>query len=377
MESQSARRVFDAERLSRLVDTLRERGYRVVAPTIRDEAIVYEEIDDVDELPFGWTEVQEAGSYRLRQTGEAAYFGFTVGPDSWKRFFFPKRRKLVSVDRSGGDWDIREEAIPEISYAFLGVRACELRAIQIQDRVFMEGAYVDPYYRKARASSLVIAVNCSTAAPTCFCASMNTGPQVENGADLVLNEFFENGRHAFVAEALSEKGEDILSALPSAPASETERAVPERQRDDAVQLQTRSLDPEGARSVLASNPESPHWDEVADRCLTCANCTMVCPTCFCSTVEDVTDLRGENAERWRRWDSCFTMAFSWMGGGSARRTNRARYRQWLTHKLSSWWDQFGESGCVGCGRCITWCPVGIDLTEEVRAFEGGKNHEDT
>lgn len=131
---------------------------------------------------------------------------------------------------------------------------------------------------------------------------------------------------------------------------------------------TRTLDTDGIRDLLFDNLDHPRWDEVASRCLACTNCTLVCPTCFCSTVEDTTDLTGGVAERWQTWDSCFTMDFSYIHGGSVRKTHRARYRQWLTHKLASWIDQFGTSGCVGCGRCITWCPVGIDLTEEVRAL---------
>jgi Fe-S-cluster-containing hydrogenase component 2 len=118
-----------------------------------------------------------------------------------------------------------------------------------------------------------------------------------------------------------------------------------------------------------ANLEHPRWDDVAERCLSCTNCTLVCPTCFCFAVEDVNSLDGERAERTQRWDSCFTLGHSMLhGAGSVRGDTRSRYRQWLTHKLSTWWDQFDESGCVGCGRCISWCPAGIDLTEEVAAI---------
>jgi len=138
--------------------------------------------------------------------------------------------------------------------------------------------------------------------------------------------------------------------------------------DRAAGQMGRTMDTAGIKELLYRSYDHPRWDDVAKRCLTCANCTMVCPTCFCSTVEDTSDLKGEHAERWRKWDSCFTMDFSYIHGGSVRSTPRARYRQWMTHKLATWIDQFGTSGCVGCGRCITWCPVGIDITEEVRAI---------
>jgi ferredoxin len=130
----------------------------------------------------------------------------------------------------------------------------------------------------------------------------------------------------------------------------------------------RSLDTENIRDLLFDNLEHPRWKEVADRCLSCANCTLVCPTCFCSSVTEVTDLTGDAVSRERQWASCFTLEHSQMHGANARPTTASRYRQWLTHKLAGWIDQFGTSGCTGCGRCITWCPVGIDITEEVAAI---------
>ena len=141
----------------------------------------------------------------------------------------------------------------------------------------------------------------------------------------------------------------------------------------------RELDIDDIKGLLYRNYDHPRWDEVAERCLTCGNCTMVCPTCFCTTVEDVTDLDGDHVERHQQWDSCFTVDYSHIHGGAVRGSSRSRYRQWMTHKLATWWDQFDSSGCVGCGRCITWCPVGIDLTEEARAIresERGSSGED-
>ena len=130
----------------------------------------------------------------------------------------------------------------------------------------------------------------------------------------------------------------------------------------------RYLDTDGIKELLQGNPDNPQWDDVAKRCLTCANCTLVCPTCFCSTMEDLTDIKGDHAERWRRWDSCFALDFAKVAGGNFRTSAKARYRQWITHKLSTWYDQFGTSGCVGCGKCMTWCPAHIDITKEAEAI---------
>jgi ferredoxin len=201
---------------------------------------------------------------------------------------------------------------------------------------------------------------------------MNTGPKAQQGFDLALTEILETDRHYFVVETGTDLGADILREIPHHQSNEAERAKAEQVVAKATAQMGRSLDLGGVKDLLYHSAEHARWDEVAKRCLTCANCTMVCPTCFCTTVEDVTDLTGGHAERWRKWDSCFTMDFSYIHGGSIRPSVRARYRQWLTHKLASWIDQFGVSGCVGCGRCLTWCPVGIDITEEVRALRASE-----
>ena len=292
-------------------------------------------------------------------------FGYTVGPHSWKKFLFPPRTRLWQADRQPQGFTLRPEPIDEAPYAFLGVRSCELHAIAIQDKVFMDA---DPLYRAHRERAFLIAVNCGQAGGTCFCVSMKTGPRAESGFDIALTEILEDGRHAFTVEAGSERGRDIIQALPTEEAGAADLEASARCTERAVRQMGRSMDITGVPALLARNLEHPRWDEVASRCLACANCTMACPTCFCSTVEDTTDLTGDHAERWRSWDSCFTIDFSHVHGGSVRTSTKARYRQWLTHKLSTWHDQFGTSGCVGCGRCITWCPVAIDLTQEVAAI---------
>jgi len=164
------------------------------------------------------------------------------------------------------------------------------------------------------------------------------------------------------------RGAEILDGVPCKEASSEQLAAAKRVVAKTAAHMGRRMDTTDIKALLYRNYEHPRWDNVAARCLNCANCTMVCPTCFCTTVEDVTDLTGDSTERWRKWDSCFTMDFSYIVGGSVRASALARYRQWMTHKLATWIDQFGTSGCVGCGRCITWCPVAIDITEEVRAI---------
>jgi sulfhydrogenase subunit beta (sulfur reductase) len=352
-----------------LFAALRDRGYQIVGPTMRDGAIVYDELASVDDLPIGLTDEQEAGTYRLTRRGDAALFGYNVGPHSWKRYLHPPRLRLWSAQQRDSTVALVVEDDDPPKVAFLGVRACELHAIAIQDRVFLKGRFTDPHYQQRRERACIIAVNCGQAGKTCFCASMQTGPRVEGEFDLSLTELLDADRHDFVIEAGSDLGIELLAAIPHRPAEAADLEAAEALVAATAASMGRALQTGGIVDLLKNNPEHPRWDAVATRCLTCTNCTMVCPTCFCTATEDTSDPAGESAERWQRWDSCFTMEFSHISGGSIRSSPKARYRQWLTHKLATWVDQFGTSGCVGCGRCITWCPVGIDITEEVRAIQ--------
>jgi len=363
-----AKLAIEQDGLQRIIDALARRGYRVIGPTVRDGAIIYDTVTRLDELPVGWTDQQDGGRYRPKWRGDGALFGYAVGPHSWKRFLHPPAERLWQARREENGFAIVESEGAAEPLAFIGVRACELRAIAIQDRVFLSGRYFDNPYKIRRDQAFIVAVNCGQAGGTCFCVSMDAGPKVETGFDLALTELVEEGRHLFVLEVGSAAGADLAKDLPARPATEEEIEAAERVVARTKGQMGRSLDTDGLKELLQANPDHPRWDEVAERCLTCGNCTNVCPTCFCTTIEDTTDLVGAAAERVRRWDSCFTLDFSYIHGGSVRNSARSRYRQWMTHKLAHWIDQFGSSGCVGCCRCITWCPVGIDITEEAAAI---------
>jgi ferredoxin len=358
-----------ARDLQHLLDALSHRGYEVVGPTLIDGQLIYGQIDKSADLPVGWTAVQEAGAYRLEKRPDQAFFGFAVGQQSWKQFLFPPHQTLWQAERQDRGFRIiaQPEEVPR--YAFLGVRACELAAMEVQDRVFLKGAHVDPIYRARRQEAFIVAVNCAHQDKgTCFCVSMGTGPRAATGFDLALTEVLQGDEHFFVVEPGTLRGADILQAVPQHTATKAEIDAAARAVAAIAAHMGRTLDTTGIKELLYGNYAHPRWDEVAARCLTCGNCTMVCPTCFCHTLEDSLDLGGLGAERRRQMDVCFTVDFSYLHGGSIRTSPKSRYRQWLTHKLATWIDQFGCSGCVGCGRCITWCPVGIDITAEARAI---------
>lgn len=360
--------VIEPNDLQWIIGKLLSHGYRVIGPTVRDGAIVYDSIAHLDDLPVGWTDRQDAGQYRLEQRADAALFGYAVGPHSWKRFLHPPVERLWQARRESAGFAIIEDEAAGEPLAFIGVRACELRAIAIQDQVFLLGQYPDKSYKIRRDHAFIVAVNCGQAGGTCFCASMDAGPKVDAGFDLSLTELVGKDRHLFVIEVGTAAGADMVKGLPSRPATEEEIDAAEQVVARTKAQMGRRLDTSGLKELLQANPDHPRWDEVAERCLTCGNCTNVCPTCFCTTIDDTTDLSGATAERVRRWDSCFTLDFSYIHGGNVRSSARSRYRQWMTHKLAHWIDQFGSSGCVGCGRCISWCPVGIDITEEAAAI---------
>jgi formate hydrogenlyase subunit 6/NADH:ubiquinone oxidoreductase subunit I len=367
--------VVERDQLQKLIQLLSDSGYRVVGPVVRDGAIVYDDVKSLQDLPAGWTDEQDGGKYRLRRRDDTALFGYAVGPHSWKKFLQVPATRLWQADRSADGFTIKPEDDRPPKFAFIGVRSCELHAIAVQDKVFLGDRFSDPDYRARREQLFIVAVNCGQAGGTCFCVSMNTGPRAQSGFDIALTEVIEQDQHYFVAEAGTEKGAEFLRSVPSREAQDRDTRKVEEICANTARHMGRTMDMTGIKELLYASYEHPRWDDVASRCLACANCTMACPTCFCTTVEDVTDLTGDHAERWRKWDSCFTGDFSFIHGGSVRPSIKSRYRQWLIHKLATWIDQFGSSGCVGCGRCITWCPVAIDITEEVRAIRATGNTE--
>jgi ferredoxin len=353
--------VLTRDGLDELIAALIGDGYRVVGPTVRDDAVVLAELDSGGQLPAGWGVESGPGHYRLTRRTDAAVFGHSAGAQSWKQFLHPPRQPLWSLD---GDVFTPSPEEP-VRYAFLGVRACDLAAIAILGAVLGGGAHPDNAFTRRRQGLLVIAAGCTEPGGVCFCASMGTGPTPGPGYDLALTERIDAAGHRFLVDVGTEEGARVLAMLEHRTATEAEVDDAREAVQAAAAHMGRQMPAGDIRGLLIESRDSAHWQTVADRCLTCGNCTMVCPTCFCTTTEDVTDLSGEHAERSERWASCFELDFSYLHGGSVRTSGASRYRQWITHKLSTWHEQFGSSGCVGCGRCIAWCPVGIDITEEV------------
>lgn len=367
--------VLKREDFPRLLEALIENGWTIIGPRVHDGAIVLDEINSVEDFPIGYSDRQGAGRYRLTRRANKALFGYNVGPQSPKGILHAARKVIWRGRRN--ELKSLDTTEPQPQIAFVGIRPCELKAIMIQDDVLLRGPYGDAFYAARRKNLFFIVVNCGQAGGTCFCASTNSGPKATTGFDLSLTELMGDDDHRFLMQAGSRRGEELLSGLPTQQATDDDLKEAAGLFAHAVETMGRTLDTTGLKELLYQQIENPRWHEVAQRCLGCGNCTSVCPTCFCSTIEDSTSLDGTEATRERRWDSCFSVDFSYIHGGSIRQTGMSRYRQWMTHKLAAWQDQFGTLGCVGCGRCITWCPVGIDITEEAAAIRQSTIHKET
>lgn len=353
--------------LAQLLIALRDAGYRVVGP--REETgqggLVFREIDGVEDLPHGLADRQEPGRYRLRTHETPRIFAWANTASAIKPFVFAPREKLWRAVRKEGRLHFEAVERDAARTAILGVRACDIAALALQDHHFLHGRYVDPYYQARRERLLLVAVNCSHPAATCFCASTGDGPEVVSGYDILLDELDEG----FLVRSGSSRGAVIVADLPLLPASEEQRAAAYAQLLAAGEQQ-RALPPPHELRRLGELLEDGRWTRIAERCLSCGNCTAVCPTCFCHREFDSPALDGKLSEHWRDADSCFNDDHSYVVGEVVRHGTRERYRQWMSHKLFNWVEQAGRSGCTGCGRCITWCPAAIDFVAEANILLG-------
>lgn len=354
--------------LDRLTDVLVSEFDQVIGPVIESGVVRLRPIRSSNDLPLGLTDQQEAGTYRLRPTDTRLRFSYGVGPDSLKDVVHPPASPVWTMRRRDGTLVVDPALTPARSTAVLGARSCDLRALDILARTQMDGDVADPSFVERRDGLFLVAVDCTHPSATCFCGTSPDGPSAREGFDIAMIELpFPDRRDArYVVRAGTDRGREIVERLELVSASDRMISIAEAALRHADRSLIREM-PARAEQIVRQ-PEHPHWAAVADRCLTCGNCTAVCPTCFCTDMSDEVSLDGETATRTRVWDSCFSAEYSHLGPGPHRASPRARYRQWLTHKLGTWHDQFGESGCVGCGRCVTWCPVGIDLTAEVEAL---------
>lgn len=358
------------EHLKLIFDILKT-SYRIIGPKVEDNVIVLTEITNFHDIPAGYREQQGRGTYRLGSGKDHQTFSFSVGPDSFKRFMSPSIRKNFAFKKSKSRISINPPEYREKPTAFIGMRSCDIEALRLLDKVFLEGHVKDAGYDSLRRNSLIIGVNCLYPSDNCFCSSMGTGPEIRDGFDIVVTEL----DNSFLLETGTVRGMEIINGLPIKDAGNEDIIEKISKMDNCKKMIKKSIKVSELPWLIYRNLEHPRWTDVAGRCLACGNCTQVCPTCFCNSSYDHLTLSGISKKlpelsgvRIRTWDSCFSTNFARVHGGNFRPSRRARYRQWMCHKLAYWIDQFNSPGCVGCGRCITWCPVGIDITQELEAL---------
>ncbi len=355
----------DISGLDRLLDLIKSEGYNIIGPVVEDGAVKKGTIKSINDLPQGYTDSQAPGSYTLTyDENNKELFSWAVGPTSFKDYFFPPKQVLFSGKISKDKVTLVQVDAKVSKTCFFGMRPCEVAGMSVLKNVMMGGQYQDPVAADMSQNVLVVATECGFPAETCFCSSFGSGPMASENFDLVITEI-TNGDNRYLIRSGSDTGYQLLEKLDLQSASPQDFSERDRIIANSTSQMTRSIDTGTVGGLLAENINSPHWAEIAKRCLSCGNCTLVCPTCFCASFEHSNGL-SDDFEVTKRWDSCFDTEHSYIHGGYVRSSTSSKYRQWMTHKLSTWVDQFGEMGCVGCGRCITWCPVGIDITEEVK-----------
>jgi len=364
-----ATRFLAYEHLQQLIHAIIDHGYSCIGPQMRDGTIIYDSLTSVEELPLGINIEQSPGHYSVSHTGSTHYFDWANGPQAIKPLLFAPREKLWQSTKSvSGEISFSVTPPSEAPVAIFAARACDIAAMKLQDQHFLQQRFIDPYYQSRRDNLLLIAVNCSHPSSTCFCHSTGDGPFAEDGFDIALTELDDG----FLITAETTIGEKILQSLP------LQNSTQEQLDQSAAilhtaQQQQRALPEADIPQQLFRQLNNTAWQEIAETCLSCGNCTAVCPTCFCHSEHDQAELDGTHSSHYREWDSCFTQGHSYIHGITIRADTSQRYRQWLTHKFGSWVEQYGRSGCVGCGRCISWCPVGIDVVESVTSIVESKH----
>ena len=271
-----------------------------------------------------------------------------------KALFLPQSEELLKYTKDG---QVSEPALDTKPKLIFGMHACDTRAMTLLDTVFDAKDYQDPFWKARREATAIITLGCDEPCKTCFCTTVEGSPFNRQGADIIMTNIGE----AFHLEALTPKGEKLCKGLPLATKAE-DRKVAKLQEQTTISM-PKAFETEGLKAALDANFDSNYWEEVQRSCLGCGVCTFLCPTCFCFDIAD----EAARSKRYRNWDTCMFSVYSKEASGhNPRPSRKERTRQRLMHKYSYWVDQIGKIGCTGCGRCVRYCPVGLDIRAMLR-----------
>jgi len=301
---------------------------------------------------------------RLDDTGELAnlnlnYDQLVIPP---KNIGFPQLESLFEFKNG----EIRPTVQPHSPKLLFGLRACDLKGILFADEFFKRD-FEDVYYTSRMEGRLTVVIGCTSPSPNCFCTSTGTGPFLEDGFDLQLVDLGEE----YLVEAGSENGEKFVEEFDDffREAAEETQTRSEDAKTAAAKAVTLKLDfNQAIRRVGADDVPREIYDEIAERCIYCGGCLYVCPTCTCFNVFD--DVKGEEGARFRNWDSCVFEGYTREASNyNPRRKKHLRASRRYQHKLKYDYQETGISGCVGCGRCLTSCPVNIGMSTFIENLE--------
>jgi len=358
-------RLIFAEELTQIVAVLMAEGYTVIGPKDKKLALNLEKLSSPDELALGFVSEEKEGYYRLKPAKTLAIDA--AKPMNSPKYYTEKANQLLyTASQVNNQWEFKTAVVEPEPIAFFGLNACDVASLYILDLTFKQ-EFKDPVYEKNRqAVQFVVGVNCTHPGNNCFCSTYNTGPRLTYPYDLGLTCLGET----YLVEAGSQKGKEVLAKLKSEPASQAHLQQKETLLEKAKKQMSKAFNLKKACQVLADNYEHPYWDEPSERCLSCANCINVCPTCYCYQIYRRANLSADEVAVFRSLDACHHLEFAAVHGGNFRPRRVDRLRHWVNHKIFWTIEQYGVPGCVGCGRCITWCPTAIDITEPVFRLGG-------
>jgi ferredoxin len=277
--------------------------------------------------------------------------------ESPKSVLFPQREALFRYRAEKGTAELDVPSNAEKGQVLFGIRPCDARGLLLLDKVFGSGC-CDPYYMDKRRNTIVVSLGCAEPNPSCFCLSMGGGPCSSEGSDLLLLDLDDR----YIAEAVNEKGAALLEDQAFEKSDEKSLSLAKKTKKHAEASMKPVVRKEDLEEELERLFNDPVWKDVAESCLSCGICTYLCPTCHCFDICD--EASGQVGERIRVWDSCqFPLFTEQASGFNPRPTNRERFRQRIMHKLSYLPKSQSMTGCVGCGRCVTECPVNLDIRE--------------
>lgn len=304
----------------------------------------------------------DAHRFRLLDRPEKADFSFQNTRLSPKELMHPPAEIMFSY--SLRKEDPKAGILEEVSKALgkrvvWGIRPCDAKAFQLLDVNFITAEYVDPWWQKRRQSTVLVGLGCHNPCSTCFCTSVGTGPFDRSGVDVLMTELPEG----YLLEAETEAGEALL--VQGAVGGRASEEVLERARsiaDKASKSVPRLFLPDPLRDKpMTELFQAAFWEEVQFACINCGTCTFLCPTCWCFDIQD--EVHQHEGVRLRLWDSCMFPLFTLHGSGHNPRNQKLqRVRQRFMHKFKYYVDKYGNGpACVGCGRCVQYCPVNIDI----------------